>query len=220
MIDAGFTFVVRAGKNIEVLQVLEATGKVKCSDGLVYYWPKAAMDRDAKPILLRMVDVMVGRKRMFLLTNELALTSQQLSEIYAARWGIEVTFRMVKQNLERAKLLSRTPENVIIELDWTMLAIWYGLYVARKCIPPDGKLSGIKAFRVFMKLILHVATHSALTWDVCAALSRSTVADESGRVSGKNSHNYPRKKKNQPTGEPTIREFPTQSWEHALSLLN
>jgi|688.fasta_scaffold504091_2 hypothetical protein len=169
------------------------------------------MDRDAKPILLRMVDVMVGRKRMFLLTNELALTCQQLSEIYAARWGIEVTFRMVKQNLERAKLQSRTPENVIIELDWTMLAIWYGLHVARECIPPDGKLSGIKVFRVFMKLILHVATHSVLTWDVCAALSRSTVADESGRVSGKNSHNYPRKKR---TNRPESQRFANSRRSH------
>lgn len=213
LIDAGLTFVVRAGKNIEVLRALGESGKVKCVDGLVFYWPKAAMDREAKPIPLRMVEVMVGRKRMFLLTNELELTNQQLSEIYAARWGIEVTFRMVKQNLERAKLQSRTPENVILELDWTMLAIWYALYVARECIPPGGKLSGIKTFRVIMRMILHVAAHSVLRWDVRAALSRSIVADETGRKSDKNSCSYPRKKAHRSTGSPTIRELPLHMWE-------
>lgn len=122
LIDGGFTFVARAGKNIDVLKVLKATGRVKYRNGLVLYWPQTAIDRDAKPIVLRLVEVMVGRKRMFLLTNELDLTDQQLSETHAARWGVEATFRMIKQNLERAKLQSRTPKNVIIELDWTMLA--------------------------------------------------------------------------------------------------
>jgi hypothetical protein len=219
LMDADFTFVVRAGKNIDLLRVLKDTGKVKCVDGLVFYWPQAAMARDAKPIILRMAEVMVGRKRMFLLTNELELTDRQLSEIYSARWGVEVCFRMIKHNLERAKLHSRTPENVIIELDWTMLGIWYALYSARGCIKPGEKLSGIKTFRVFVRLILRVATHSASKLDVREALSKSVVADESGRKSDKNSRDYPRKKKKPPTGDPTIRDLPPELWAKAHELL-
>lgn len=219
LIDRGFTFVVRAGKNIDVLQVLKATGKVKYRNGLVLYWPQTAIDRDAKPIVLRLVEVMVGRKRMFLLTNELELTDQQLSEIYAARWGIEVFFRMIKQNLERAKLHSRTPENVIIELDWTMLAVWYSLYSARACITPGGKLSGVKVFRVFVKLVIRVATHSVMRSNIREELSRSIVADESGRKSGKNSKSYPRKKTKRQTGEPTINELSNELWAKANAML-
>jgi hypothetical protein len=219
LIDGGFTFVVRAGKNIDVHRVLKATGKVKYRDGLVLYWPQTAIDRDAKPIVLRLVEVMVGRKRMVLLTNELDLKDQQLSEIYKARWGIEVTFRMIKQNLERAKLDSRTPENVIIEMDWTMLAIWYSLYSARACIKPGEKLSGIKAFRAIVKLIIRVATNSSLRSNIREELSSSVVADESGRKSGKNSKGYPRKKRKRETGEPTINELTDELWEKADAIL-
>ncbi|HMO16441.1 MAG TPA: IS4 family transposase [Pirellulaceae bacterium] len=219
LIEGGFTFVVRAGKNIDVLKVLKATGKVKYRNGLVLYWPQTAIDRDAKPIVLRLVEVMVGRKRMFLLTNELELTDQQLSEIYAARWGVEVFFRMIKQNLERAKLHSRTPKNVIIELDWTMLAIWYSLYTARACITPGEKLSGMKAFRVFFKLIIRVATHSVLRSNHRAELSGSVAANESGRKSEKNSRAYPRKKKKRQTGEPTINDLSDELWKKADAML-
>jgi len=219
LIDGGFTFVVRAGKNIDVLRVLKATGKVKSRNGLVLYWPQTAIARDAKPIVLRLVEVMVGRKRMFLLTNELELTDQQLSEIYAARWGVELTFRMIKQNLERAKLHSRTPENVIIEMDWTMLAIWYSLYSARACIAQGEKLSGITVFRAFVKLVIRVVMQSALRSNIREELSGSVVVDESRRKSDKNSKGYPRKKKNRQTGEPTINELTNELWEKANAML-
>jgi hypothetical protein len=82
-----------------------------------------------------------------------------------------------------------------------------------------GKLSGIKTFRVIMGMILHVATYSILRWDVRAALPRSTVADETGRNSDKNSCNYPRKKAHRSTGATTIRELPLHMWELVNSLL-
>lgn len=90
LIDRGFTFVVRAGKNIEVLDSLRASGNVKCRGDLVYYWPQNAIDAGGPPIMLRLVEVMVGRKKMFLLTNELTLEDHRLATLYAKRWGVEV----------------------------------------------------------------------------------------------------------------------------------
>jgi hypothetical protein len=55
------------------------------------------------------------------LTNELDLTDQQLTEIYKAQWGIEVTFRMSKQNLERAKLDSRAGLKIVTSVGWHQL---------------------------------------------------------------------------------------------------
>lgn len=69
LIDHGCTFVVRAGKNIDLLGQLSAQGKVKCRGDLVFYWPQNAIDAGASPIVLSLVCVMVGRKKMFLLTN-------------------------------------------------------------------------------------------------------------------------------------------------------
>lgn len=60
----GFTFVERAGKNIDIHGVLKATGKMMYRNGLVRCWPQTAINRDAKPLVLRLVEVMAGRKRL------------------------------------------------------------------------------------------------------------------------------------------------------------
>ncbi len=73
LIDHGYTFVVRAGKNIDLPGSLSDHGEVKCRGDLVDYWPQNAIDAGAAPIVLSLVCVMVGRKKMFLLTNELLL---------------------------------------------------------------------------------------------------------------------------------------------------
>jgi hypothetical protein len=107
----------------------------------------------------------------------------------------------------------------VIELDWTLLAVWYGLYKARECISPGAKLSGMKTFRAFVKLVVRVATQSVLRSSIHEALSRSVVADESGRKSDKKSNGHPRKKKQRQTGEPTINELSETLWEKANAML-
>ena len=219
LIEGGFTFVVRAGKNIDLLQVLGQAGKVKCRDGLVFYWPQTAIDSGGPPIVLRLAEVLVGRKRMFLLTNELGLQDDQLAMIYSARWGVEVLFRTVKQGLERAKLRSRTPKNVAIELDWTLLGIWMALTFARTCHGEDAKVSPVNVLRVFSVLLLQVATYSTKRLNVRRMLSSCILADESGRTSSKNSKNYPRKKKKRQTGQPTISPLPVPLHRQAAAML-
>ncbi|WP_404310733.1 transposase [Neorhodopirellula lusitana] len=204
LIDSGVTFVVRAGKNIDLLGQLSIKGKVKCRGRLVLYWPQNAIDAGHPPIVLSLVSVMVGRKKMFLLTNELTLSEEQMSDLYARRWGVEVFFRTVKQSCERSKLLSRTPENARQEIQWTLLGVWIAMTQGARSIPAGRRMSPVRVMRVFEKLVLAVSRLSAKKLNLQNALSLCVIADESSRTSEKNSKDYPRKKRKRQTGEPTV----------------
>jgi hypothetical protein len=220
LIDHGFKFVVRAGKNVELLNGLRLEGKVKCKGDYVLYWPQTAIDAGSDPIVLKLVVVMVGRKRMFLLTNDLDLTDRQMACLYAKRWGVEVFFRIVKQTYERAKLLSRTPDNVKQELQWTLLGVWLALTEGGKHIPKDRRLSPVRVLRAVCDLVLKVADVSGRKVNLSDKLSRCVLADESGRKSDKNSKDYPRKKRKRSAGEPIVRPIKPELLERAMALLS
>jgi hypothetical protein len=219
LIDQGFSFVVRAGKNIELLNQLGLEGKVKCKGNLVFYWPKNAIDSGSDPIVLSMVEVLVGRKKMFLVTNELSLTDKQLAVLYSKRWGIEVFFRTVKQSFQRAKLYSRTPENAKQELQWTLLGVWIALTEASKHIPSDQRISPVKVLRLFSQLISRVSNVSNLKLSVSQELSQCVLEDETNRKSSKNSDDYPSKKKKPPTGDPNIKPIASELLNRAIQWL-
>lgn len=204
LIDSGVTFVVRAGKNIDLLGQLSLHGKVKCRGTLVLYWPQNAIDAGRAPIVLSLVTVMVGRKKMFLLTNELTLSEEQMADLYARRWGVEVFFRTVKQSYERSKLLSRTPDNAKQEIQWTLLSVWIAMTEGARSIPDGSRLSPVRVLRVFEKLVLAVSRFSATKLSLRNDLSPCILASESSRTSEKNSKSYPRKKRKRQTGEPNI----------------
>lgn len=217
LIEQQLTFVVRAGSNIEVMKCFR--GKVKFKDGIVLYWPENAISSGKEPIVLRLVEVMVGRKRMFLLTNELNLTDEALAELYRLRWGIEVFFRTVKQNWERAKLECRTPQNVFIELEWTLMGVWASLWLGRQYTGGRLNLSPVRVLRTIAKLVSDVSRRSSLRVDLAANLRDCIKADESNRKASKDSRDYPRKKKKKPTGTPSIRKCPPSLIERAKHLL-
>jgi len=81
--------------------------------------------------------VLVGRKKMDFLTNELTLSEEQLAHLYSRRWGVEVFSECVKQSYERSKLLSRTPANAKQEIQWTILAMGAALAKGAKSQPPN-----------------------------------------------------------------------------------
>jgi hypothetical protein len=217
LIEREFTFVVRAGKNVDLLGQLGLSGKVKCKGNLVLYWPQTAIDKGGDPIVLSLVEVVVGCKRMFLLTNELTLTENQMAILYAKRWGIEVFFRTVKQSFERAKLLSRTPENAEQELQWTLLGVWMALTEGSKHIPADRRISPVQVLRALSNLVLNVALRSGLKLVLAQELTECMLRDESTRESKKNSDHYPKKKRKKQTGVPTIRKIPKKLLEQAIA---
>jgi hypothetical protein len=124
MSDAGHAFLIRVGANVTLLRKL---GYVREDAGIVYCWPNAAVRQGQPPLVLRHLQLRVGKRLMHLVTNvldEKALTNDQAVRLYQLRWGIELQFRTVKQTFGRRKLRSRTPERAYVELDWALLGLW------------------------------------------------------------------------------------------------
>jgi Transposase DDE domain len=124
IIDANHAFLIRVGANVTLLRKL---GYVQERKGIVYCWPDAAARDGQPPLVLRHLQVRVGRRVMHLLTNvldEQALTDAEAVRLYQLRWGIELQFRTVKQTFGRRKLKSRTPARAYVELDWSLVGLW------------------------------------------------------------------------------------------------
>jgi hypothetical protein len=154
------------------------------------------------------------------LTNECDLTNEQVRELYYARWGVEVFFRMVKQNCGKAKLLCRTPENVDTELTWILLGIWASLFIAKLEMHEHGvpieQLSPIQVMDQFAAGLTHSAIGNVRA--ACLTLHTCVRADESHRTSSKQSRGFPRKKKHQPCGPPIIRSATSKESQAASNL--
>src|SRR5579872_1746877 len=66
------------------------------------------------------------RQLHFLVTSVLSepdLPQRHAAQLYRLRWGIELQFRALKQTFDRTKLRSRTPENAIVELHWSVAGL-------------------------------------------------------------------------------------------------
>lgn len=133
--DAGFTgyplwqailqakghFVVRVGGNVNLLS--EHADVKKLGGGLVLCWPKGKMESGEPPLRLRLVQVRVGKTKMWLLTSVLdarRLTRRQLVRVYKMRWGIEVEFRGLKQTIDKHQLRCRNSDRLLAELNWSL----------------------------------------------------------------------------------------------------
>jgi Transposase DDE domain len=122
--DAGQAFLIRVGGNVTLLRKL---GYVRERAGIVYCWPDAAARKGQAPLVLRHLQLRVGRCVMHLVTNvldEQALSTAEAVRLYQLRWGIELQFRTVKQTFGRRKLRSRTPARAYVELDWSLAGLW------------------------------------------------------------------------------------------------
>ena len=125
IIDAGHSFLIRVGANVKLLRKLGYYIRERA--GIVYCWPNEAARQGQAPLVLRHLQVKVGKCRMHLVTNVLdeeELSDAQAIQMYRLRWGIELQFRTVKQTFGRRKLRSRTPERAYVELDWSLLGLW------------------------------------------------------------------------------------------------
>lgn len=211
--DSGRFFLFRVGGNITLLTDLGY--EYQEHDGLVYLWPQK--HRDQPPLVLRLIKLARGKQTVYLLTNVLDpqdLTDEEANILYEMRWGIEVFYRSCKQTLTRRRLLSRTPATCLVEAQWTLVGIWLlglmtALQLARRGIDPL-EVSFAKA-RDAVRRAMRGATsmprprrrgtlRGSLRRELAAA-----IKDRYRRRHPKQARNYPRKKREQPPGPPTIR---------------
>lgn len=121
--DRQHQFLVRVGANVRLLKNL---GAVRKHQDRVYLWPDAAVRRKQPPLVLRLIRFQGPREPVFLVTSVLSdrtLSLRQAAQLYRLRWGVELQFRALKQTFGRTKLRSRTPENAVLELHWSLVGL-------------------------------------------------------------------------------------------------
>lgn len=219
--DAGFTgyellgridkakqkFLVRVGSNVHLLQKLgyyEQEGP-----STIYLWPQDF--RDQPPLVLRLIKLVQGQKKMFLLTNVLdteALSSEQAALLYEMRWGVELFYRGTKQTLNRRRMHSRTAATCQAELHWIMLGIWLLGAMSVRAILARGQdpLSwSVALSRKQVREAMRKADQKLPKGKDLLVQLGSAVKDAYTRLGSKKAHDWPHKKREKPPGDPKIR---------------
>jgi hypothetical protein len=218
--DAGFTgyefyrrilaakqnFLMRVGSNIHLLQKL---GYIKREGpDTVYLWPEENWSEP--PVVLRLIELCDGEKKMYLVTNVLGKQSLSLKSarmLYEMRWGVEVFYRSLKQTLEKRRMLSRTPEAARCELTWALFGLWLlGLMTVEPILARGGdplRWSAAKARqrvrRSLRRALRQRNRDRGLRRDLAQAMH-----DDYVRRGSKKARNWPHKKREKPPGDPKI----------------
>lgn len=124
ILNSDGNFLIRVGANVKLLS--DHADVIKQRGGIVLCWPKEKMKSGEPPLRLRLVQVKVGKTKMWMLTSVLErkkLPKKQIVRFYKLRWGIEVEFRGLKQTLGKRKLRCRNSDRLLVELDWSIRAM-------------------------------------------------------------------------------------------------
>ena len=220
LVARGHDFLVRVGANVSLLTT-QADCRLK-KDGkgfLVYSWPKT-MRQAGPPLRLRLVQVRLGKTKMWMLTSvldEQRLTTKAIVRFYQMRWGIEVEFRGLKQTLDRAKLRCRNDRRLLAELDWSILAMAVAELFALKeqlAKRPDKKRRGgdpakrslAQTMRALRKCLRNLSDLPVPGKDLASQL-RDAVTDSYVRKSPKRARYRPPNPNKKPLGDPKLRRL-------------
>lgn len=199
--DAGHAFVVRAGRNVSLLRKLGF--EVQERRGTVYLWPEGK--RKESPLVLRLVELQVGKKRIALLTNlhdETALSDADILSLYRQRWTIEVMYRSLKQTLGKRTLRAETPATARCELDWSMVGLWM-LGLMAQTAGATRSWSPANVLRI-VRAALRDPRRRVGSRRLTKML-RAAQRDSYVRTRSKTARNWPHKKTELPPGTPKIR---------------
>jgi Transposase DDE domain len=211
-------FLVRVGANVHLLTE-QADWQYTQEDekgSVVWCWPKAAIRDEMPPLQLRLVRIRLGKEKMWMLTSVLEsdrLTNQQIVRFYKLRWGVEVEFRGLKQTLDRAKLRSRNDARLLVELDWSILAMALGqLFAIKEQVKAKTekydptKRSLAKILRAIRYCLRHLDARPVPGKDLGTQLAEAQT-DGYERKRPKKARYRPKNKDKKPLGDPQIRLF-------------
>jgi hypothetical protein len=208
VIAAGHHFVIRSGANVRLLKKLGFTREY---ENTVYLWPDWAVKKGLPPLPLRVVWVYDGKQPMCLITNVLSkdrLSDRQIAQIYKARWGIELFFRTFKQTFGRRKLRSHKAEHARLEADWSLVAVWSVCLLGQRAIGKSGgdpcQLSPAGAIKAIQKVMCQYRNRPEDPTESLGWMFRNALLDDYQRTSSKTARAYPKKRKRERTGVPTI----------------
>jgi hypothetical protein len=206
LLENGHEFIVRVGANVSLLRGLG--WRYQQQGSIVLLWPRS--QRRCPPLVLRLVEVRHGRKRVDLLTSvtyrEL-LTDGEIALLYRLRWGVEVLYRTFKRTLEHHTMRSDTPGRARIELDWYLVGLWMLGLMTLEPRPPHRRLHERWSAARAISCVRHAmrqARRPRRAGGLRAGLRRA-VQDSYVRLRPKRARHYPRKKVCPPAGRPQIR---------------
>jgi len=205
------SFLIRVGSNVSLLRKL---GGFREKKETVYLWPEydrrtqTRRQRNA-PMVLRLIRVhQQGKKTIYLLTNvadesKLSLVSARM--LYTMRWGVEVFFRSLKQQLQHRKLRSKAPTQATLELHWAVVGIWMlGLLAVKRVVEAGHDPLSFSVALALYCLRLAAQTTAADRFPLGEQLAAG-LKDTYVRHGSKNSRPWPRRKKTRPPGAPSVR---------------
>lgn len=215
-------FLVRVGANVDLLS--EQADVKKCGGGEVLCWPKGRMSSGERPLRLRLVQVKVGKTRMWILTSVLSerkLSKKQIAKYYKMRWGIEVEFRGLKQTLDKHTLKCRNSERILVELDWSIRAMAVAELIALReqmiaaseqdtnadYDPKDRSLAN--TMRALRKCMRQLHKSPDAEDDLLQALSRAIVQRYNNRTD-KRARYQPKNPDKKPLGDPNVTKLTTE----------
>ncbi len=214
----GHHFMVRVGGNVSLLKDLGYRVEThKSNKEVVYCWPGAAMNRKLPPLVLRLVHVKLGRKKVWLLTNvldEQSLNRNEMLRLYKLRWGIELEFRGLKQTFERRKLRSRNSQRALSELDWSLLGMTViELFAIRQQMTKRGadpkNLSFAASLKAVRRSLQHLNDRPEHLANFQTLLS-AAVVDDYDRKKSKEARYKPNKKDKPSCGCPKVSRAETK----------
>lgn len=206
VIERGHDFVIRVGGQVHLLHEY---WDVTLEDDFVYLWPVEVQRKQLSPIKLRLLRIETDGEPVYLVTsllNRRKLSRNKAAKVYRQRWGIELFFREHKQTFERERLRSHAAANVVVELDWSLLALWVVKLLGAKQLKnhtrSSEELSVVGALRAIREEMDALRPPPEKTlWARLAA-----IKDDGYRRRDKRSRNYPRKKKGRkPPGPPKVK---------------
>lgn len=211
-------FLIRVGGHTTLLaevgrEAIERVGEHR----YVYFYP--LRKRGLPPLRLRLIVLKRKGQRVYLLTNvsdSTRLSRSIASDLYAARWGIEVGYRSLKQTLGRRKVLARTPQAGALELAGSILGL--ALLELQAAL-----VQGAKIVHVSISKVLRVVRHvlEALRYGVPSywfvRQLREAVGDSYTRRRSKRARDWPHKKKEPLPGPPRLRR-PTEREKTLIDL--
>ena len=214
----GNHFLVRVGANVSLLS--EHANYQRQDNGIVLCWPKNMIQANQPPLRLRLVRARIGRTKVWMLTSVLIpadLTTRQMIKFYKMRWGIELEFRGLKQTLDRGKLSSRNDERLLVELNWSIMAMAIAeLFALKEQLlkkprknqnpPAPTKRSLANTMRALRGCLRNLDEVPPTEQDL-PILLRLAVTDSYQRTAKKGARYRPKNPDKKPLGDPEIRKL-------------
>lgn len=207
VIKSGSQLLVRVGSNVTLIRKL---GNYRESNNIVYLWPKWVAKKNYEPLKFRLIVLHDGRKPVYLISSILdneRLSDQKFAELYRMRWKVELYHRNIKQTMGRRKMLSHSPDNALVEAEWTILGytamMLYAVDEFKQKALDLKRLSPVAVIRAFQTTARDYLHPHKSGQTILDQIGRALM-DNYKRKSSKTSRQYPRRRKYKQAGEPEI----------------